>query len=99
MSGQITVEVNNTLNVTQVTFNVTVTDVNQPPFFSQSANLTTVPEFVSGSSTTTLATVRSPSGSTPSSADIVDIVNDDPDTQGNFTIASLQHGESTVQFF
>ncbi|KAK7107190.1 hypothetical protein V1264_015148 [Littorina saxatilis] len=91
MSGQITVEVNNTLNVTQVTFNVTVTDVNQPPFFSKSMYLTTVPEFVSGSSTTTLATVRSPSGSTPSSADIVDIVNDDPDTQENFTIASLQH--------
>ena len=90
---QVVVDVNNSLAVTRITFNVTVLDENQAPYFELSKYNVTVPEDVGAGST--LAVVISPTDAVQ--PNVVNIVRDDPDTvTSDFMITSLMLGERAL---
>ena len=87
---QVVVDVNNSLAVTRITFNVTVIDENQAPYFEFSKYNVSVPEDVGVGDT--LAVVISPADAVH--PNVVNIVRDDPDTvTSDFMITSLMLGE------
>ena len=93
---QVLVDVNNSLAVTRLIFNVTVLDENQAPYFQNSTYSISVPEDVlSGRTSYSLAVVRSPIAAVQ--PNVINIVRDDPDTvTSEFMITSLMLGEETI---
>ena len=87
---QVVVDVNNSLAVTRITFNVTVLDENQAPYFELSKYNVSVPEDV-GVGNTLAVVIFSTDAVHPN---VVNIVRDDPDTvTSDFMITSLMLGE------